>query len=99
MGRDTLCGTEDMEIGKVYQPTIDIQAGPNAFAQAMPLVQGNWSSWLQVGQSAYEASFDAPEQPSPVDMVKVSAWLRQRLPLQTPRCPTRSFGCCRSGFA
>ena len=70
----------DLEIGKIYQPTIGIQAGPNAFAQAMLPVKGNWSSWLQAGHSAYEASFDAPEQPSPVDMVKVSAWLRKRLP-------------------
>lgn len=70
----------DLEIGKVYQPTLGIQAGPNAFAQAMPAVRGNWSSWLGVAHAAYEASFDAPEQPSPVDMVRVSAWLRQRLP-------------------
>lgn len=70
----------EMEIGKVYQPLLGIQAGPNAFAKAVAPVRGAWSDWLQAGRSAYEASFNAPEQPSPVDMVKVSAWLRKRLP-------------------
>lgn len=70
----------EMEIGKVYQPLLGIQAGPNAFAKAIAPVRGAWSDWLQAGRSAYEASFNAPEQPSPVDMVKVSAWLRKRLP-------------------
>lgn len=70
----------DLELGKVYQPTVGIQAGPNAFARALTPVQGAWADWLKTGRSAYEASFKAPEQPSPVDMVKVSAWLRERLP-------------------
>ncbi|WP_322047911.1 thiamine pyrophosphate-binding protein [Paraburkholderia sp. J67] len=70
----------DLEIGKIYQPAIGIHAGPNAFARAVQPVRGNWSDWLETARVAYEASFDAPSQPSPVDMVEVSAWLRKRLP-------------------
>jgi acetolactate synthase-1/2/3 large subunit len=75
----------DLEIGKIYQPTIGIQAGPNALAlalaKALTAVKGQWdSNWLENAHNAYEAAFDAPEQPSPVDMVKVCAWLRERLP-------------------
>ncbi|SEK12481.1 thiamine pyrophosphate-dependent enzyme [Paraburkholderia diazotrophica] len=70
----------DLEIGKVYQPTIGIQAGPNAFAETIQPVRGDWVAWLETARNSYEASFDAPDQPSPVDMVKISAWLRERLP-------------------
>ncbi len=70
----------DLELGKIYQPTVGIQAGPNALAQALAPVQGAWAEWRRIGRAAYEASFHAPEQPSPVDMVKVTAWLRERLP-------------------
>jgi len=71
----------DVEIGKIYQPTLGIHAHPNSFAQNMPAVQGQWqTNWLENARKAYLAAFDAPEQPSPVDMVKVSAWLRQSLP-------------------
>jgi len=72
----------EAEIGKVYQPALGIQAGPNTFAQSVQAVaqRDAWKDWLQPARSAYEAAFDAPEQPSPVDMVKVSAFLRQHLP-------------------
>ena len=70
----------DLEIGKIYQPILGIHAGPNSFAAALSPVKGDWGAWLSQGRAAYEASFEAPEQPSPVDMVKVSAWLRDSLP-------------------
>ena len=70
----------DREIGKVYAPDLGVQAGPNAFAKTLREVSGNWSEWRGKAREAYEASFAAPAQPSPVDMVKVSAWLRERLP-------------------
>lgn len=70
----------DLEIGKIYQPTLGIHAGPNSFAATLSPVKGDWSAWRAKGRAAYEASFEAPEQPSPVDMVKVSAWLRDNLP-------------------
>ncbi|HEY9214638.1 MAG TPA: thiamine pyrophosphate-binding protein [Ancylobacter sp.] len=70
----------DREIGKVYVPTLGIVAGPNAFARALTPVAGSWGDWRGKARAAYEASFEAPVQPSPVDMVEVSAWLRRNLP-------------------
>ncbi len=70
----------DREIGKVYVPALGILAGPNAFAGALAPVTGKWDDWRRTARAAYEASFEAPAQPSPVDMVAVSAWLRDTLP-------------------
>ena len=73
----------DIEIGKVYRPELGIQAGPNAFAAAvggLPPVEGNWASWRAEARATYEAGFDLPDLPSPVDMGKVCAHLRQVLP-------------------
>ncbi len=70
----------DLEIGKIYQPTIGIHAGPDHFAQALSPVKGDWASWRREARTAYNASFDLPPLPSPVDMGQVSAWLRAHLP-------------------
>lgn len=70
----------DGEIGKIYQPTLGIHAGPNAFTEDLQSISGDWSNWTKDARQAYEAGFNAPEQPSPVDMVKVSSWLRETLP-------------------
>jgi acetolactate synthase I/II/III large subunit len=70
----------DREIGKVYQPTIGIHAGPNEFAAALKPVKGKWSKWRSDARSAYEKSFAAPAQPSPVDMVEVMRHLAKTLP-------------------
>ncbi|MGB3415816.1 MAG: thiamine pyrophosphate-binding protein [Mesorhizobium sp.] len=70
----------DREIGKIYQPTLGIHAGPNAFAAALRPVKGEWGAWRQAARTAWEAGFDAPAQPSPVDMVPVMEHLRDVLP-------------------
>jgi len=72
----------DLEIGKVYQPELGIQAGPNAFVTALAEqpVTGGWADWRAEGRAAYEAGFDLPELPSPVDMGQVTAHLRAVLP-------------------
>ncbi|MBL9060784.1 MAG: thiamine pyrophosphate-binding protein [Mangrovicoccus sp.] len=73
----------DAEIGKIYRPDLAIQAGPNAFAAALATLApapGQWGDWRRSARAAYEAGFDLPDQPSPVDMGKVSAILRDRLP-------------------
>lgn len=70
----------DREIGKIYQPALGIQAGPNAFAAALRPFQGSWADWRAKGRADWEASFVAPAQPSPVDMVAVTAHLRDVLP-------------------
>lgn len=70
----------DREIGKIYQPALGIQAGPNAFAAALRPVTGPWADWRANARASYEASFDAPAQPSPVDMVAVMRHLEKALP-------------------
>jgi acetolactate synthase-1/2/3 large subunit len=70
----------DREIGKIYVPTIGIHAGPNAFARALTPIKGGWAEWRAAARKAYEGTFAAPVQPGPVDMVAVSAWLRETLP-------------------
>lgn len=73
----------DLEIGKIYRPELGIQAGPNAFAAALGAlapVTGPWADWRAEGRAAYEAGFDLPDLPSPVDMGKVCAHLRDLLP-------------------
>lgn len=73
----------DLEIGKVYRPVLGIHAGPNAFVEALATmgpIRGNWAEWRAEGRAAYEAGFDLPDLPSPVDMGKVCAHLRDVLP-------------------
>ena len=70
----------DREIGKIYQPTLGIQAGPNAFAASLTPVAGTWAEWRSQSRAAWEAGFDLPPLPSPVDMGVATAHLRDVLP-------------------
>ena len=70
----------DAEIGKIYVPELGIHACPSSFAQSLQPVSGAWADWRKAAREAYLASFDAPAQPSPVDMVAVMAYLRDRMP-------------------
>lgn len=70
----------DREIDKIYQPTLGIHAGPNAFAAALSPVKGDWAAWRADARKAFDDSFDAPAQPSPVDMAVVTAHLREVQP-------------------
>lgn len=73
----------DLEIGKIYRPVLGIHSGPNTFAEALGAlhpVKGDWADWLAEGRAAYEAGFELSDLPSPVDMGKVCAHLRERLP-------------------
>ncbi len=70
----------DREIGKIYIPALGVHAGPNAFVQALASVRGDWSAWRRSARADFDASFECPPQPSPVDMAAVIAWLRDRLP-------------------
>ena len=64
------------EIGKIYRPELGVIAGPNAFAQALEPVKGDWSEWREACRADFEISLQAPEQPSPVDMARVTEHLR-----------------------
>jgi len=68
------------EIGKIYQPALGIQAGPNAFAAALRPVAGDWAQWRSQGRADWLASLTIGPQPSPVDMGQVIAHLRAVLP-------------------
>lgn len=70
----------DREIGKIYQPTLGIHAGPNAFAAALSPLAGAWRDWRSKARQCFEDSLQAPPQPSPVDMGLVTAHLREVLP-------------------
>jgi acetolactate synthase I/II/III large subunit len=70
----------DREIGKIYQPALGIHAGPNAFASSLRPVRGAWAAWRAQARAEWEASFDLPPQPSPVDMGVATAHLREILP-------------------
>ena len=68
------------ELGKVYQPELGICADHNAFAAALQPVRGGWAGWRAQARAEWEAGFDLPDLPSPVDMGKVTAHLREVLP-------------------
>lgn len=70
----------DLEIGKIYQPVLGIQSGPNAFAAAISPVTPNWSTWRSDAKAAYLEGFKLDDLPSPVDMGKVTAHLLNILP-------------------
>lgn len=70
----------DREIGKIYQPTLGIPAGPNAMAASLRPVKGAWGEWREKARLAFEASFSLPAQPFSVDMVAVMQHLREVLP-------------------
>ena len=72
----------DRELGKVYAPELAIHAGPNAFTAALAdkKVSGDWAAWRSQARADFEAAFDAPVQPGPVDMVAVTKYLRDTLP-------------------
>ena len=72
----------DAELGKVYQPELGICCGHNTFAVALAEtpVFGNWADWRKQARTTWEAGFDLDDLPSPVDMGKVTAHLREVLP-------------------
>ncbi len=72
----------DLELGKIYQPELGIHCGPNAFAMALAYtpVSGGWADWRAEARATWEAGFDLPDLPSPVDMGKVTAHLGEVLP-------------------
>lgn len=72
----------DRELGKIYTADLPIHAGVNRTASLLKDIQlsGDWREWQQVGRQRYLESFDAPEQPGPVDMVAITKHLRSVLP-------------------
>ncbi|MYB35276.1 MAG: thiamine pyrophosphate-binding protein [Gammaproteobacteria bacterium] len=74
--------TSACELGKIYLPDLAIHAGPNLFGAAVAKLEinGPWAKWREQARIDYEREFDLPDQPSPVDMGKVTAHLSDCLP-------------------
>jgi acetolactate synthase-1/2/3 large subunit len=71
-----------LELGKIYQPELGIECGPNAFARAMAEqpVAGDWAEWRASARAAWEAGLELGDLPGPVDMGKITAHLNVTLP-------------------
>ena len=73
----------EAELGKIYQPQLAIQAGPNNFAKALQPIDTNPNreAWCRTARRAYvDALENVPAQVSPVDMTVVCRHLREVLP-------------------
>ncbi len=70
-----------LEIGKIYQPEVAINAGPNELCAALaerPAV-GDWSDWQKLGHQGFMEMRASARQVGCVDMVAISAWLDRTL--------------------
>lgn len=71
------------ELGRVYQPTLAINAGmPTIAAQLAalaPVKPQAFAEWVQRLNSGYRANFECPCSPGAVQMSEVIAWLNQHL--------------------
>jgi acetolactate synthase-1/2/3 large subunit len=72
------------ELGRVYQPTLAINAASPAFAEAAralePLGEAPWASWTAGMRSEYLESARASAIPGQLQMGEVMAWLQEALP-------------------
>ena len=72
------------ELGRVYQPTLGIAAGPSQLAAALctlPGLDGSaWRGWTEEARADYLANLRHGPLPGDLDLGEVMAFLRQRLP-------------------
>ena len=72
------------ELGRLYRPTLAINASPTAFAAALEGLQPPneipWSGSAGVANAEYRAWSAPRANPGPVQLGQIVAWLRQRLP-------------------
>ncbi len=72
------------ELGRVYRPTLAINASPTAFVAALESLQPPqeiaWRAETAAARAAYEAWSAPVENAGPVQMSEIVTWLRQRLP-------------------
>jgi acetolactate synthase-1/2/3 large subunit len=72
------------ELGRVYQPTLAINAASPAFAEAAralePLEDVPWASWTAGLRSEYLEASRTPTIPGQLQMGEVMAWLQEALP-------------------
>ena len=72
------------ELGRLYRPTLAINASPTAFAAALEGLQPPnaipWQGATRTANAAYRAWSAPVTNPGPVQMSRIVAWLRERLP-------------------
>lgn len=75
------------EIGRVYQPTLGINAGPASFlsqAADLPPVQPDaFTDWVSSLNRGYRGNFETPRSPGDVQMSEVISWLNKSLPIDS----------------
>ncbi len=72
------------ELGRLYRPTLAINASPTAFAAALEGLQPPnaipWRGSAEAANAEYRAWVAPVANPGPVQLSRIVAWLRQRLP-------------------
>ncbi|MGH7038090.1 MAG: thiamine pyrophosphate-dependent enzyme, partial [Stellaceae bacterium] len=72
------------ELGRVFRPTLPIQSGMPELAAALaalePIRPARWTSWQQEARAEYEAGLAPPPFSGPLDLGRIMAFLRERLP-------------------
>jgi acetolactate synthase-1/2/3 large subunit len=72
------------ELGRIYQPTLAINAGSPEVAAALralqPVAGPPWAEWTRSARESYLANLRHRPAPGPLDVAEVMATLRDRLP-------------------
>jgi acetolactate synthase-1/2/3 large subunit len=73
------------ELGRVYHPTLAINASPTAFVQALegmqpPHKEIAWAAESRAARAAYEAWSTPKENVGPVQLGRIVTWLRDHIP-------------------
>jgi acetolactate synthase I/II/III large subunit len=72
------------ELGRVFRPSLAIQSGMPEFAAAVtelpPVAAPRWARWRESVRSDYEAGLVPNAADGALDLGRVMAWLRDRLP-------------------
>ena len=72
------------ELGRLYRPTLAINASPTAFAAALEGLQPPnsilWTAEARAANESYRAWSSPVTNPGPVQLSRIVAWLRERLP-------------------
>jgi acetolactate synthase-1/2/3 large subunit len=72
------------ELGRVYQPDLAINAGMRAFASAARRLRADApagrADWLEAARADYLAQLEPVDTPGDLQLSRVVAWLRERLP-------------------
>ena len=72
------------ELGRLYRPTLAINASPTAFAAALEGLQPpneiQWRGSAEAANAAYRKWSEPRDNPGPVQFSRIVAWLNQHLP-------------------